>query len=214
MTDIVLPRLGLTPSEVIFLRPGSFVDEGPRDFLNEGHFLYGRKSMDAAKTAWAVAFLELERAGNIRFEVRPKKVLLGLRTVQALYSVPLDKPCPWPVGSLEAKTNNMSGEVQQAVFDCIGKKFDDPDYAVLDMIRDGLATRGLVRAIPVPHKILFVRYTSWRYELGEDTYSLATACIAGVHSLIRDCQFGRPGIWNLLLDQVARGIGRQTAASD
>jgi hypothetical protein len=212
MTSSGLSAAALTPSEVVFLRHGHFVEEEPEYSWSVPKPIVGdlgTYSWNTAQTAWRAAFLAAEQTGDIRLAARPKKVLLGLRTVTALYSEPLAGPGAWSSGCLEARLSRMPGEVLQVVYACIGGDFESPDRAVLDMIRDGLVSRGLLHTVNVVKKKWLLSSTTRQYELGEDVYSWANDCIEGVDHLIRECQTNRPDIWGLLLTEVARGISRR-----
>jgi hypothetical protein len=223
-----------TPSDVVLLRPGGLfpeIDEWGRETkrfvgqyalgltfdrrstrLFEGHGEYPCEPWAVAVVS--TAFLGLERAQQIRLEQRRVSRWLGIWDEPALFSVPLEEAGSeprWPRPSFEDFVRRLyrgDHRVSDIVEDWLGKDHSDAAKAALELARDGLVSRGLVRDRVVDR--LGGLITAHRYHV-EESLEVPTADWAT--ELI--VTFWRRDVrtWELLNREVQRGIGARQIQS-
>ncbi len=179
----VVPQSCLTPSEVVFLAADQFEPSGARE--DKSHWL--------SKQTYAAAFLAAEQAGMLRLDVRSKKALLGLRTVEALYADPTGNASPFPADSLESTMHPQAvslskknkHEVQNIVAGLLSHDSMDPWGAALHRVQDALGARNLLTATEKKAlKIIKVV----RYSTPEETAAMAEEKVSEVQRLLHECQ--------------------------
>jgi hypothetical protein len=220
-TDIALnPGGPLAPSELVLLRGEQFATKA---LLGNVQLLHSDESVSAAKLGEAIlaaAFLACHEAGSIRLEVRQKKALFGLRSIDRLYATPADPAVTWPAGSFEENVGQLaqryaeddSHEIRNLVYGWLAQDSVNPWQATIDRIKAGLAERGLLDRFEEKRLKIF---TVTRYELPTATGALvAEQPLEPVHRLIDGCAEQRPEIWRLLTRELKAAISARTEESD
>jgi hypothetical protein len=207
----------LIPSEQVLLNAATLV---PKGGLLDKYKVLGTEvevsKKQLARLVYAAAFLALEQAGDIRLEVRPKKALLGLRTVQALYAQPVDGPHAWPQVSLEAHLLSLAeqlqakkgqNEVNNIIYAFLGKDVVDPYDLAIQMVYERLADRSVVTVVEEKKlKIFTVR----RFALPEATAAVALGYAETARQFIAAGEVGKGELWKMLLAQIDKGISNRT----
>ena len=219
--SIVNPTDVLTPSEVVFLKAETFAPKGgllDKYKLLDTPIEIAKKQL--ALNAYAAAFLASDCAGGARLEPRSKKVLMGLRSIQALYAEPGLDSTGWPQASLEGHLQSLArrlqaqkgqNEVVNVVYALLGQDDYDPFGFAINLIRAGLAQRGLLKTVDEKRlKVVTVR----TYHLPEATANLAATREAQIQALLAGCRDQRPELWSLLVSQVDHGIQRRKESSE
>jgi hypothetical protein len=211
----------LTPSEVVFLKADAFAHPGglfDKFKLLDTSIEVSKKEL--ALNAYAAAFLGDELAGGTRLELRSKKVLMGLRSTQALYAEPCSGAVAWPQYSLEARLQLLARQLQaqkgrneviNLVYAILGEDDEDPFTFAINVIRDGLGQRGLLEK--VEEKRLKV-FTVRSFRLPENTADMAADRAARAQELLAGCRDGKAELWSLLTSQIDHGIQRRKKAPE
>lgn len=209
----------LTPSEVVLLNGSRFA--GKPGFLDKWKVLGTDTEVSRRElvlNAYAAALLAGDAAGDLRLEVRGKKALLGLRTVQTLYAEP-GTATAWPAGCVEGAFRSWAERLRvknrHQLVDILDAwqetDVTSPEDRALNLINQGLATRGLLQVIE--EKKLKV-FTVRRYALPESTAALAQAAAGEVEALLKKCQQERPELWRLLTSHIALALKRRIEQQD
>jgi hypothetical protein len=220
------PSNALTPSEVIFLNADRFKSEpgltqvrATRPRAATYSILDTKVTVSRfalAPLVLAAALLAVEAAGNVHLEVRPRKLYLGLHTRRCLYADPGPEAGPWPEDTLEsaiqATARRLPGAkganvVEDIVYGIFHRGSPDPFGRVCDLVRDGLAGRGLVEANAGDR---LVERTVYRYHLLQDTADAAADRLGEARALLAGCQDKRPEVWSSLIREVSRGLFRRS----
>lgn len=204
----------LTPSELVYLNGEKFAPKG--GVFNTTHLIHMDYKVGEAPLAQAVAaaaFLTLEQQGTLRLEIRQKKVLLGLGSTKALYAEPVGPMAAWPAYTLESAIPGLAyqlagdkgrNEVRTIVYAWLGQDVSMPFDEVFSRIKYGLAARGLLETREETHLKIFKSTT---YVYPEGTRQLAAAQpLQPLQELLAWCQQARPEIFNMLYDQIKKGI--------
>jgi hypothetical protein len=204
----------LTPSEVVYLSGNRFVPPGAP---LAGYRLVGSgvsiSKRELAEQVYAAAFLAAEKAGVLHFAISPKKTLLGLRTVQALYADPTGRTSPYPFNSLESRLLSLGSgpnEVQRILHDLIPESAD-PFAQANHLVGSYLADRGLLRVSRSKELLVF---TKTEVQLPARMAELATDRVNEVKSLLSECQEARPELWKKLIDDISKGISSRQYQDD
>jgi len=177
----------------------------------------------------AVAFLANEQVGGIQLKLVRKKVA-GLSPATVLVAVPADVTIRWPQLSLESKVHMFaqlsrdgfrSNEVSAIIFDWLGKSCSNPGQAALDLVKDGMVSRNLMKKVRRKRLGLFV---ASRYELTNTTarllarqntepiYQLLAECqqtLDECQQLLAECQATRSRVWEVLIKDIRVGLDRR-----
>src|SRR5512135_3159717 len=98
-----VPGSYLTPSELVYLNGEKFAQKaGVFNKIKLMHVDLSVNDAQLVQMTVAAAFLANEQAGTLRLELRSKKALFGLTSVQALYAEPGAAQRQWPPDTLEA----------------------------------------------------------------------------------------------------------------
>jgi len=209
----------LTASELVLLKGDAFAKQAPLggniDLL---HVDAKVSAAELGQVMLAVAFLACERVSTVRLEVRPKRALMGLRTVDALYAEPGDGGYAWPAPSIEAALQPLAmewaedkaqNEVSNVVYSLFGEDSPNPWNTLLTRVKGDLAARGLLRAIEERTLKLF---TTTRYTLPDITAALAERqTVASLQALLDDCERARPQVWKLMLAGLKKAANQRTS---
>jgi hypothetical protein len=206
-------EMTLAPSEVVYLEGDRFAPAGG---VFSGYRLPGGASVskrELAQQLYAAAFLAAEQAGTLTLAVRPKRTLLGLRTVQALYADPTGRTNPHPHNSLERylprlalRQNEVWRILHELLHECA-----DPYAEAVHLVGTTLADRGLLE---VNRSKLLGVFTRTEIHLPERTESLAAGRVSEVQTLLFECQQARPDLWRMLITDIAKGISSRQQQTD
>lgn len=169
-----------------------------------------------ARVVLPLAVLANEQAGVLRLEVRQKKALLGLRSVQYLEAIPAGGRASWPAGCLEDRAQALVNPGPRAVEDLLYALLQADSnnaYAqAVGLVQEGLAGRGYL----VTEQFKKVKvFTMTRYALADGTRELASGRdVGGIQALLGSVQQGRPEVWKLLLEATNKALSRRTESSD
>jgi hypothetical protein len=191
----------LTPGEVVYLAAGRFGQ--PTSGRDQGRWL--------SNHAYAAAFLAAEQAGMLRLDVRAKKAMLGLRSVDAVYAEPAGGAPVFPADSLETLLHEQAvslakkhkHEVRNIVAGLLSSASADPWNAALRRVEDGLGARGLLTV--TKKKVLGIIKVS-DYAIPAETAAMAEERVGEVQGLLDASQAARPALWKRLLDEIDSGI--------
>jgi hypothetical protein len=214
MSKSVVALPALTPSEVVYLRTGSFVPRAARGQLAFKPPLGGPgvALRDVGVLAWTAALLGAEQAGNLRMISRPGAVTAGPPPEQRLYAKYREESGCWPAPSLEELISALAFRlavdgsiptVSAVVAACFPTVVHRPFQAAADMLGSHLSERGL---LGIRRRRWFGLITLTHYRLTEMTMAQSGAAVPVVQGLLAKCQAQRPDYWRLILAQVEAGI--------
>ncbi len=212
----------LTPSELVYLNGEKFAPKaGVFNKVKLMHIDLSVDEVQLVQKAAAAAFLANEQAGTLRLELRTKKALFGLASVQALYAEPCAVDHPWPADSLEAafppyavrfKAEKNTNEVYSILYAWMAQDCMSPFDEVINRIQYGLGARMLLGMREEKKlKIFTVR----SYTLPDSTRALAQrTSLAPVTQMFQQCEQTRPLVWKALLEQIKKAISARREQSD
>ncbi len=203
----------LTPSETVLLHGDQFARDGGALSTNTTLPTTGAKvaASPLVQALVAAALLAGEHSGAVCLEVRDKKALLGLRTVRGLFVAAGPVPASWPEPSLEAHLGRLlrSGprEVSDLLYILLWRDSANPWEAVLDVVKQGLAARGLLEIEEVKHlKVVTTR----RFRVAPAAAGVIAAQPATfVQEMFTANAQQRPELWKLLNEGCKSGVKRR-----
>jgi hypothetical protein len=211
----------LAPSELVYLNGESFAK---KVMVGNVKLLHSGNSVSVAQLGqaiMAVAILASEQAGAIRLEVRQKKALLGLRTVNGLYVVPTDFAAAWPAYSLESmvrplaeqlQADKESNEVTNILYSWLREDTASPWQSSIELLKEGMAARGILTKVE-EKKLMVLKVT--HYEIPASTTALVSQfSVEPYRQLLEMCENGRPEVWKLLDKQIKEAIRSRTEEAD
>ena len=212
----------LTPSELIYLNGEKFAQKaGVFNKVQLMHIDLGVNLIQLVQMVVASAFLANEQAGTLRLELRAKKALFGLTSVQALYAEPCGPLRQWPQYTLEAvlptyaerfKAEKNTNEVYSIVYAWLGQDWTAPFNEVIDRVRYGLGSRML---LGVHEEKKLKIFTVRSYTLPDSTRTLAqNTPLAPVQQMFQQCEQARPLVWKALLEQIKKAISARTEQTE
>ncbi len=146
--------LHLTPSELVYLNGEKFAQKaGVFNKIKLMHLDMSVNDTQLVQMTVAAAFLANEQAGTLRLELKSKKALFGLASVQALYAEPCGPQPQWPPDTLEAilpayagrfKAEKNTNEVYSILYAWMGEDCMSPFGEVINRIQYGLGVRNLL----------------------------------------------------------------------
>ena len=207
----------LSPSELVLLKGEQFAK---KSFSGNIKLLHTDNKVSAKEISQVIlmaALLANEQTGSVRLEVGQKKALLGLCKVNTLYIAPGDTTVSWPDNSLEAEIPKLAkqlladkerNEVSTIFYTWLGKDSVNPWQSVVEMVKEGMASRGYLEIIEQKRLKFF---TLTHYDLPESTYSLADQQSAEpVKELLTMCERTRPEVWKFLVKHINTTISQRT----
>jgi hypothetical protein len=220
-TTPIDPKNALTPSELVYLNGEHFAK---KIFAGNVELLHVDEKVSMGQLGEAMivaALLASEAVGAIRLEVRDKKALMGLRTVEGLFVDHADSAGIWPSPSLEAdivsstagaRTGGEGYEVRDLLYDWIARDAVVPWKTVFERANQALTQRGLLEAT---EKTRLKIFRTTQYSLPESTRDLiATSSVEPVREMIDSCQRERPVLWKNLTNQIDRAIRDRKESDD
>ena len=200
----------LTPSETVLLHGDQFAHDGGPLSTNTTLPATGAKVAAAplVQALVAAALLAGEYSGAFRLEVRDKKALFGLRTVRGLFVEAGPAPVPWPEPSLEAHLGRLlrggPRDVSNLLYILLWRDSSNPWEAMIDVVKQGLAARGLLEIEDVKHlKVL----TTQRFRLTPAAPGVIAAQPATfVQEMFTANAQQRPELWKLLNEGSKSGV--------
>ncbi|MEJ2709967.1 MAG: hypothetical protein P8074_20315 [Anaerolineales bacterium] len=215
------PAYPLTPSELVFLNGEIFAGKA---MLGNMPLLHTDQSVSTSQLGQAVlaaAFLANEHVGAFSLGVAQKKAMLGLRKVKTLTANPGKNSPAWPAGSLESGlfaltrdryASGKSTEVNDLVYTWLRSDSQDPWTSVLEMLKHGLADRGLLERSEEKKLKIF---TKTKFSLPDATAQIAgKANVALVQQILGDCERQRSEDWKLLNKLIKKAISARTEQDD
>ncbi len=217
-----VPNAPLTASELIYLNGEKFAQKA--GLFNKVKLMHTDLSVDVVQLvqmAVAAALLANEQAGTLRLELRSKKALFGLTSVQTLYAEPCGVRHSWPADSLEAvfppyaerfKAEKNTNEVYSILYAWLAEDCMSPFDEVVNRIQYGLGARMLLGMREEKKlKIFTVR----SYTLPDSTRALAQSIpLAPVQEMLKQCEQTRPLVWKALLEQIKKAVSARREQSD
>jgi len=211
-----------TPSELILLRGDEFAPKA--GLVNATKLLQGDLKVsvrDLARAITAGTLLANERVGVLRLEVRSKKALLGLAQTTVCVAEPPGSSYAWPPATLEARVLPIAAQLRQTrgqcdiymlVYTLLERDSGDPWSALVEMVKAGLAQRGLLAA---NEKKTLGIFRSVEYSLPSNTAALAAGQSAGsVQRMLAESEHTRPDLHKRLLSEIDKAIKRRVEQSD
>jgi len=215
----LVPSSPLAPSELVLLNGEQFANyrkwgEGGIKLL---HLDAVVSVSQLGEAILACALLAAEAAGNLRFEVREDTTYFGLKIVKKLYANPTPAPIEWPLYSLESQlprlakqsiTTKEGPKVSNLIQIWLQKDSSDPWKTTIEMVKSGLAKRGLMKKRESRYLWIF---TVTDLTLPKKTLVLAKdQPIEPIKNLIANCKFKQRDIWDLLMKQIDQAIKART----
>jgi hypothetical protein len=210
----------LTPSEMVFLNGELFASKVKLGNVDLLHTPEKVSLAQLGRAILAVAILACEQAGAFRLEVRERKAMLGLRKVQDLFAVPASPRENLPAPSLEAAFFDLAtrlapqdkNDIYTMLYTWLRKDVTSPWNTVLEMLKAGMASRGMLDATEEKKLKVFI---VTRYTLPERTVRLAKGqSIGPVKALLESCQRTRPQVWEKLESAINKAISARTESVD
>ncbi|UCF67059.1 MAG: hypothetical protein JSV80_14945 [Acidobacteriota bacterium] len=210
------PSNPLTPSEVVFLHGDEFARKATLGKLPLLHTETTVSAAELGRTILLTAFLAAEQAGEVTFETREERKLLGLRRVETLLAMPAAVAGSWPEQSLEAAFSKLTrqladqgkNDVRTIVYEWLGEDSGVPWREVVEKLKGAMAARGLLEARKEKKMRVF---SVTHYSLPEATAALRQQItLEPVRKLIEDCRQGRPRVFRLLETQLNKAIRART----
>lgn len=206
------PMPALSPSDVVFLARDRFAAPGGRlNYYKSAGIEIKVSVPELAQQAYAAAFLAAEQAGLLSLNLRSKKAMLGLRTVEAIYANPAGGQSLFGAEALESRVQqnalSLSGKKQHEVWRVVHSLWSsdsaNPSGDALGQIQNGLAARGILESTSTKRLKVF---TVVEHSEPEAVLALAAERAGEVEALLEHCRTARPDIWKRLIDDVAKGI--------
>ncbi len=208
----------LSGSELVFLRGDQFAPaaSGLSTRVQLLHVDVKVKARDLGAAILASAILGSEASGDISLAPRSRKTLLGLRTVNTLFADPGAAVTAWPEHSLEARIHDLvaqgSIETGEMVYRLLGKDETDPWILPIVHTQQGLHRRGLLEV--EEGRVLKLIKTHY-YKLPERTAALtAESSLDEVQRLLTETPKVRPDLWQMLTEQVKKGVSRRKEVAE
>jgi hypothetical protein len=219
-TNSIDPDRFLTPSEVVFLNGEQFAQ---KVMLGNIELLHNNEKVSLAQLGLAIlaaAFLGCEEAGAFSLGIGERKAMLGLRKVREVYAVPGTARVRLPEDSLEAVLAGLAERfevrdnhtVQHLVYAWLREDSSSPWNSALDMLKAGMAQRGLLAAREEKKLKIF---TITHYSLAEETPRLLRGqSFSPVKHMLENCAQSRPDVWKLLESGIKKAISSRTESQD
>lgn len=209
------------PSELVLLNGETFAKKARLMNTTLLHSEADVSTEELARAILATAILANEQAGAVRLEVRTKKALFGLRSVQALYVEPTGSDSPWPHGSLEArvgeaaragKRNKDRNEAAHVVSALLDEDTQNPWAHAISLVTAGLAERGVLEVVEKKRLKVF---TSREYVLPAVTREAAAAeDVSFIQDWLEGTKSQRPEVWKLFQDHIKTAVTWRTESDD
>ena len=203
-------RNGLTPSEQVFSQLSPLI-AGGREVV--GGLLFEQDDSDytdAVVSTFAEAVLASEEVGQLRLEERLRRYLLGTDT--QLWAAHVGNTNPWPSNTLESMVYQLSGRgiyVRDIVRAWFGEMHGNVWGVAASRITDMMVGRKVlskeVRKVPKRSLLLTWHQTKTHYSL-VDEGPARTVNWGRDDWLIAKSRKNRPGVCNLLLEDIEQGF--------
>jgi hypothetical protein len=215
------PNYPLAPSELVLLKGDRFAKKAMLGNIQLLHTDASVSVSQLGQAALAAAIAACQQAGDIRLELRQKKVTFGLRKVTTLAAVPTGDAVNWPEHSLEAQVAPIAGKLQadgdrntvsDVIYAWLREDASVPWQQALELIMSGMAERG---ALEAEKQTKLKVFTTTKYHLPEGTAGLAEQhSDEPLQALLADCQREQPQIWDALLKELKSAIKARTTQDE
>ncbi len=215
------PSTPLTPSELVMLNGEKFAKKVMMGNIQLLHMDASVSYSQLGESMLSAGVLAAESSGNLKFDIRTEKAMLGIRKVKVLAGLPGSNPNDWPAYSLESQlveiaerliNDGKGARVSELIYTWLREDSASPWQSAVKLVQFGLAERGLLEAEETTRLKVF---TTVNYSLPESTAELAAQIpIEPVRNLIQDCELNRKQVWELLLKEIKKGIKQRTEQDD
>jgi hypothetical protein len=219
-TGITAPTLA--PSERVLLHAETFATPVSLSSTEDDQVELFRpgaraRATELGQALLTVVILACEQAGAIQLSVQSRRIWLGLRQSSLLHVDP-GKPALWPDYTLEGQVYTLAQalredkrapDVRSLLYELLQTTVPgSPWRYVAELVKTGLAARGLVNKIEEKHTMIFARA---RWHLPETTARLAAAWPAApLRQLLDECREMRPDVWRLLQAEIEAAVKART----
>ncbi|MFL7893754.1 MAG: hypothetical protein ACK2UM_01565 [Anaerolineales bacterium] len=220
-TSNIDPNNPLSPSELILLNGDQFAKKVMMGNIQLMHTDASVSYSQLAEAMLTAAVLSVESCGNISFEVRNEKAMLGIRKVKALYGLPTSNPDEWPQYSLESQLvqiakklagDGESSKISDLIYIWLRQDSSSPWQSAIEMVQSGLAERGLLDATETTKLKVFKKVN---YSLPESAAELASQLPTDpIRNLLGDCEKNRKEVWELVIKEIKKAIKQRTEQDD
>jgi len=215
------PSIPFAPSELVLLNGDQFAKKVMMGNIQLMHTDASVSYSQLGEAILAAAELAVESSGNLQYEVRQEKAMLGLRKVNTLSAKSTHAQNNWPEHSLEsrliqiAESSEQDGEsakVSDLIYLWLGQDSGAPWQSVIAMVQSGLADRDLLeRSESTKLKV----FTTINYSLPSSTAEFAKQFpINSIQELLRYNENNRKEIWELIKNENKKAIKQRTEQDD
>lgn len=207
----------MTPSELVLLRGEQFAPPG--SLVDKVTLLHNGQEVSAktlARVVFAIAILANEQAGVLRLQPGTRKGLFGLAETPVLWLEPVSASAQWPAGTLEAQiqalaTKKGANDLYTIVHAALLHDYANPWASALDLVKAGLARRGLLQA---QEKKQFLAASRVIYTLPPATAQLAAQqSAAPLQNWLVESERQRPALHKLLLAEIDKALKKRLEQS-
>jgi hypothetical protein len=215
------PTNPLSPSELVLLNGDQFAQKVMMGNMKLMHTDLSVSYSQLGEAILTTAALAVESNGNLIFEVRTEKAMLGLRKVNSIYVRPAMTQNEWPDFSLESQLvkiserldqDGESAKVSDLIYIWLRQDSSSPWQATIEMVQSGLAQRDLLEK----HEQTKLKvFTTASYSLPESSASLANQFpIKPIKDLLTNIEENHKETWELLKKEIKRAIKQRTEQDD
>jgi hypothetical protein len=220
-TPMLDPTNPLSPSELVMLNGDQFAKKVMMGNIKLMHTDLSVSYSQLGEAILTAASIAVESIGNLLFEVRAEKAMLGLRKVKSIYVRPAMTQNEWPDYSLESQfvkiaerldQEGESARVSDLIYIWLQQDSSAPWQSTIEMVQSGLAQRDLLDK----HEETKLKvFTTSSYSLPESTASLAKKFpIDTVKALLTNYEENNKETWDLLKNEEKRAIKQRTEQDD
>lgn len=215
------PKIPFSPGELVLLNGEQFAK---KVMMGNFQLMHTDASVSYAQLGDAIltsAFLAIESNGDLRFEIRSEKAMLGLRKVKSVYVHKTSNENLWPEYSPESQFLNIleiydkdgeSAKVSDLIYSWLRQDSSSPWQSVIAMVQSGLAERNLLDKTETTRLKVF---TTANYSLPESTAELAKEfSINPIQEMINDYQENHSELSDLLKKENKKAIKQRTEQDD
>jgi hypothetical protein len=211
----------ISPSELVLLNGEQFAKKSMMGNTKLLHTDASVSNSQLGEAILTVALLAVGTNGNLKFETRAEKAMLGLRKVNSIYVQLSTINNDWPPHSPEAQLIQISNEMSQdgktvkvneLIYSWLQQDSSSPWQTTIDMVKFGLAERDMLETSETTKMKVF---TTREYHLPASTAALTRQYpIEPVYELLANCEDEQKDFCELLKKEIKNAIKRRTEQSD